>query len=312
MLNYLNHEFGLYGLVGVFTICVLGKLIANGIYKRMIKQSKDLLVTKDKRLRFIAENYGAYRQKQGAIHNLPVFIEKNIYSYKRLGINPLKLDAVVSQGPLICFLCGLSVTFVSFWYGEPIKYIVLQFSAGVILGIVMAIVDGILDTERKRDMAFIHIQNYLENYMPPVDTENNIITPEVAISMTPSRNNKESPTLEENKKPVGQVKRVLEPSKMQDDLFIKRKEERRKERQELFGFNKVEKKDNIVLGAKIEETKEEKSKREIEEFKRNLAEIAAAREAKQEMEKPSVEKPQLQFTKEQEELIRGIIDEYLS
>ena len=313
MLNYFNDQIGLYVLAGVFSICLFGKLVTNNIYKRMIKQSKDLLVTKDKRLRLIAESYASYSKTKGTMKNLPVFIEKNIYSYKRLGVNPLKLDTVVSQGPLICFLCGLSATFISFWNGESIKYMVLQFAMGVILGIIMAIMDGILDTDRKREMAFVHIQNYLENFMPVEKEEKKEVPLGQAVTMKEGNSEK---TLG-MEKTLEVQNNVESEKKMQDDLFVKRKEERRRERKELFGYGKEQEKSlEETVAVKnstewLEEQAEEKKRLEMEALKKHLVEVAVTEENSNETIVDK-QKPKLQFTKEQETLIREIINEYLS
>ena len=84
MLNYFNDQIGLYVLAGVFSICLFGKLVTNNIYKRMIKQSKDLLVTKDKRLRLIAESYASYSKTKGTMKNLPVFIFILVFTISRI------------------------------------------------------------------------------------------------------------------------------------------------------------------------------------------------------------------------------------
>lgn len=199
MLEYLKQGYALYAMVGVCLLGMLGKLAANHIYKRLIKQSDNIGAAKDKYLKQMKTKYEtAYRTNEG-INNIPVFVEKSFYRYKRFGFSLQKLDNLATQGALLCFLIGLVATLTGFLYDADMKTLVLQFSSGVILGVSMILFDGMTDTMSKREALLVHIQDYLENHL----------------------------TIQLMKAKVSMTEPTLRPSirgGMRDDIFVRRRE----------------------------------------------------------------------------------------
>lgn len=201
MLEYLKQGYALYAMVGVSLLGIIGKLAANHIYKRLIKQSENIGTAKDKYLKQIKAKYEtAYRTNEG-IHNIPVFIEKSFYRYKRFGFRLQKLDNFATQGALLCFLIGLVATLTGFLYDADMKTLVVQFSAGIILGVSMILFDGITDTMSKREALLVHIQDYLENHL--------------TVQLMKTKVSVKEPTL-----------RPSIRGGMRDDIFVRRKEEK--------------------------------------------------------------------------------------
>lgn len=87
MMEYLERGYVLYAMLGICVICVLGKLIANGTYKRLIRQAENMASAKDSFLKRLKLKYESTYSFEEGVNNVPAFVEKNLYQYKKNGDN---------------------------------------------------------------------------------------------------------------------------------------------------------------------------------------------------------------------------------
>lgn len=279
MMEYLERGYVLYAMLGICVICVLGKLIANGTYKRLIRQAENMASAKDSFLKRLKLKYeSTYRLNEG-VNNVPAFVEKNLYQYKKMGITLRRLESLAIHGALLCLLAGVCATLASFWYQTEIRTMILQFAVGIILGLVLVFADSVMDTGTKRDALLANICDYLEN---------------ILVVRTPLENTEEEP--------------VPSRRKMKDDLFVRKQEEKREPAKE--SGDKQQKQETGRAkqpGEAAAAAMKKESKSDMESLKKSLAQIAAVREEKGEMGTFKGKK----LSPKEEKLIADIIQEYL-
>lgn len=125
------------GIVCAGTICLAGvfsRLMAGSFYKGLIKESTNLALTKNKYLRNLKQSAeDTYRINQG-MNNTRVYLERQIYGLRMLGLSVRGLDNLSGQLTLLCFLAGGGAAFLSYWYRSDNYYIVLYGTVGILAG----------------------------------------------------------------------------------------------------------------------------------------------------------------------------------
>lgn len=289
MMEYLERGYVLYAMLGIGILCILGKLIANGTYKRLIRQAENMASAKESFLKRLKLKYeSTYRLNEG-VSNVPAFVEKNLYQYKKMGISLRRLENLTIHGALICLLGGVCATLAAFWYQADIRITALQFAAGIIAGLALVLADSILDTGTKRDALLANICDYLENIL--------------VVRTSGSQEAEEEPTAARRK--------------IKNDVFV-RQQSHLQERGGHQGEQKESQKPEGTAAAKtIHETpaaaagtsmasRKRENQSDMESLKKSLAQIAAVRE-----EGGDGQKTRKKLSPKEEKLIADIIQEYL-
>lgn len=163
MLQFLETGKALYVLAAVCILSLAGKFITRNLYKRMIKESDNMALTKNKYLRTLkqkAEN--TYRMNQG-IANTKVYLEKQLLGIKFLGASLQGWGNFSNQMTLLCFLLGGVGAFGAYWFRSDSYYIVMYGSVGILAGLFSIVIDSGMNLSDKRMQLMISLQDYLEN-----------------------------------------------------------------------------------------------------------------------------------------------------
>lgn len=149
-------------LAGVFS-----RLMAGSYYKRLIKESTNMALTKNRYLRGLKQNAeDTYRMNQG-MSNTRVYLEHQIYGLRTAGMSVKGLDNLSGQLTLLCFLAGGGAAFLSYWYRSDNYYIVLYGAMGILAGMFTMLVDYGANLEARRQQLLTCLQDYMENAMWP-------------------------------------------------------------------------------------------------------------------------------------------------
>ena len=286
MLQYFENGMALYVMAVIFALGAVSKMVASHTYKRMIRQCDNLGSIKDGYLRQIRSKYESLYRLNDGIKNCGVFVEKQVNGYRILRIPIQRWENMAMHAALFCFLAGVGTSFLCFWYSLGVRPVVLHFVSGVMFGVALVIVDGIADTGTKKDMLIVHIQDYLEN---------NFASQIIRGSQT------------ENRKNVAAATR----SGMQDDIFMKKKEEQLEKEEAENGWKFRERKRKEVGSKNLErgwEAEKTERARDADTIRRGMEQIAASRETKESIE----ERTRRKLTPEEEQLLEDIIKEYLN
>lgn len=166
MLQLLETGKALYVLAGICVLGIMTRAITKRFYKRLIKESTNLALTKNKSLKELrqkAEN--TYRMNQG-MSDSGAWLEHQLYEMKIMGVNLSGWSSLCMQWTWLCLLAGGLGAFLSYWYRLDTFYIVLYGGGSVLLAMITMLFDnGAAGGWREQLQAAL--QDYLENVMYP-------------------------------------------------------------------------------------------------------------------------------------------------
>lgn len=167
MMSFLQTGKALYILAAICLAGVVSRLLAGTCYRRLIKESTNMALTKNRYLRVLKQNAeDTYRINQG-INNTRVYLERQMYGLRMMGISVRGLNSLSGQLTLLCFLAGGGAAFLSYWYRSDNYYIVLYGTIGILSGMFTMLVDYGVNLEGKQQQLLTCLQDYLENVMWP-------------------------------------------------------------------------------------------------------------------------------------------------
>lgn len=283
MLLYLEHGLALYGVCFVLFLGICSKLLTNHTYKKLLVQTESFSSVKDRCLKQLRSRYENTYRLNGGVHNIPVFIEKQLGQLTVLGIRLRRMENFTLPLALLCFLLGMGSSLLVFLYNGSLQVMVTQFATGVLAGIVLVAVECLLDTGAKRELLFVQIQDYLENNLETQLKQPAGVSDSVAEAKAPVKKS------------------------MKDDIFMKVKEEQgstRRNRGKLSEGAEAER-ERYRRSEPEEETSYRERDKDIEFLRRSLEQIAAARERQEKV-------PAKNLSAEEERLMEEIIKEYLN
>lgn len=167
MISFLQTGKALYLLAAICLVGIFTRMMAGSFYKRLIKESTNLALTKNKYLRSLKQNAeDTYRINQG-MNNTRVYLERQMYSMRMMGFSVRGVDNLSGQLTLLCFLAGGAAAFMSYWYRSDNYYIVLYGTIGILSGMLTMLVDYGVNLESRRQQLTTCLQDYMENVMWP-------------------------------------------------------------------------------------------------------------------------------------------------
>lgn len=273
MLTYLEQGYVLYAMGIICVIGMIGKMIANHVYKSLIKQSDNLVTAKDKTLKQLRSRYETTCRVKDGVKNVPIFVEKVISDYKAMGMRLRRLSNSALHLGLFCFFVGICAGFYGFLESADSKLVLIQISAGTIAAVWMAFFDSITDTAAKKERLRIHLCDYLENTL--VIRGGKEI--EEGVDFKPSHQG------------------------MNDDIFMRKPKEENPANTVAATLAPKEVVPKEVLTKEVPRT-------DVEALKKSLAQIAASKESGGEKTQTKSKK----LSEKEEKLIEEILSEYLS
>ena len=163
MLEFLETGKALYVLTAVCILGLLSRLTARNLYKRLIRETDNMTLTKNRCLRDLkqkAEN--TYRLNLG-IHNTKAYLEKQLAGYRFMGFTLNGWGNLASQLTVLCFLLGGSAAFGAYWYRCDSYYIVLYGTVGLLSGLLTLFLDCGINLAERKNQLLNGLQDYLEN-----------------------------------------------------------------------------------------------------------------------------------------------------
>ena len=163
MLEFLETGKALYVLTAVCILGLLSRLTARNLYKRLIRETDNMTLTKNRCLRDLkqkAEN--TYRLNLG-IHNTKASLEKQLAGYRFMGFTLNGWGNLASQLTVLCFLLGGSAAFGAYWYRCDSYYVVLYGTVGLLSGLLTLFLDCGINLAERKNQLLNGLQDYLEN-----------------------------------------------------------------------------------------------------------------------------------------------------
>lgn len=163
MLEFLQTGRMLYVLAAICALGTLSKLATGSLYKRLIKETGNMALTKDKNLKTLKQRMENVFLINHGIRNVNAYIEKQLYGFRFLHVSLDGWDKLSVQAMILCFMVGGVTAFGAYWYRCDNSYIVLYGAAGVFSGLFLAFVDNWIGTGMKRKQLADHLVDYVEN-----------------------------------------------------------------------------------------------------------------------------------------------------
>ena len=163
MLEFLQTGKALYVLA---TVCVLGmisKLVTSSLYKRLMKETGNIALTKNKNLRSLKQKTENMYLLSHGIRNAGAYIEKQMYGFRFMNLSLDVWENVSVQAMILCFLLGGLAAFGAYWYRCDSYYIVLYGSMGILSGLFLVLVDNGANISLKRQQLMDALVDYVEN-----------------------------------------------------------------------------------------------------------------------------------------------------
>ncbi len=163
MLEFLETGKALYVLAAVCLLGLAGRLTARNLYKRLMKETDNMTLTKNRYLRDLKQKTeNVYRLNQG-IRNSRVYLEKQLSTYRFLGLTLSGWASFGGQMTVWCFLLGGAAAFGAYWYRCDSYYIVLYGSAGILAGLATMVADYWANLGEGKQQLLNSLQDYMEN-----------------------------------------------------------------------------------------------------------------------------------------------------
>ena len=138
------------------------KLATGSLYKRLIKETGNMALTKDKNLKALKQRMENVFLINHGIRNVNAYIEKQLYGFRIPAHESRRWDKLSVQAMILCFMAGGARHSVLTGTGVTTTYIVLYGAAGVLADCslhlwTMGSVQG------KRKQLADHLVDYVEN-----------------------------------------------------------------------------------------------------------------------------------------------------
>lgn len=163
MLQFLQTGKVLYVLAAVCGLGIISKLVTGNLYKRLIKETGNMALTKNKNLRALKQKTENMFLLNHGIRNMNAYIEKQLYSFRFMKVSLEDWDNLSVQAMILCFLIGGAAAFGSYWYRCDSYYIVLYGTMGILSGLFLVLMDNGANIAAKRQQLADCLVDYVEN-----------------------------------------------------------------------------------------------------------------------------------------------------
>lgn len=166
MMKLLETGQALYVLAGICLLGILTRMMTRNLYKRLLKECTNLTVTKNKGLKELklrAEN--TYRMNQG-LRDSGAWLEHQLGELRFRGMTLGGWSGLSLQLTWLCLLGGGAGAFFSYWYRLDTSYIVMYGCGAVLMAMATMLFDNGVISGRKEQLTSA-LQDYLENVLCP-------------------------------------------------------------------------------------------------------------------------------------------------
>lgn len=163
MLQLLQTGKVLYALAAICALGVISKLVTSSLYKRLIKETGNMALTKNRNLKTLKQKTENMFLINHGIRNTTAYIEKQIYGFRFMKISLDNWDNFSMQAMIMSFLVGGVAAFGAYWYRCDSYYIVLYGAVGILAGLFMVLVDNGANISTKRQQLSDCLVDYVEN-----------------------------------------------------------------------------------------------------------------------------------------------------
>lgn len=163
MLELLQTGKALTVLAAIGIIGIVSKLITRSLYKRLLKETDNMAMTKNKNLKVLKQKLeNAYRLNQNIV-NTQAYLDKQLYGFKFMHISLETWNNLSLQMTILGLLAGGAGSFMSYWYRLDSYYIVLYAAMGALGGLLLTFMDSSFNITGKQQKLETVLLEYVDN-----------------------------------------------------------------------------------------------------------------------------------------------------
>lgn len=163
MLEFLQTGKALSVFAVIGAIGIISKLITRSLYKRLVKETDNMAMTKNKNLKVLKQKLeNAYRLNQNIV-NTQAYLDKQIYTFKFMHISLNGWNSISLQMTILGLLAGGVGSFMSYWYRLDSYYIILYASVGALGGLLLTFLDSCFNISLKQQRLANALLEYVDN-----------------------------------------------------------------------------------------------------------------------------------------------------
>lgn len=164
MLQFLQTGKVMYVLAAVCLMGVISKLVTSRLYKRLIRETGNMALTKNKNLKALKQKTeNMFLVSPQGIRNTTAYIDRQVYGFRFMKIPLESWNNASAQSMILSFLIGGTAAFGAYWYQCDSYYIVLYGTMGILMGLFLIFVDNGANIAGKRQQLEACLVDYVEN-----------------------------------------------------------------------------------------------------------------------------------------------------
>lgn len=163
MLEFFETGKALSVFIAISTIGIVSKLITRSLYKRLLKETENMAMTKNKNLKALKQKLeNAYRLNQNIV-NTQAYLDKQIYGFKFMHISLNGWNNLSLQMTILGLLAGGVCSFMSYWFRLDSYYIILYASVGALGSLLLTFLDSSFNISLKQQRLSNSLLEYVDN-----------------------------------------------------------------------------------------------------------------------------------------------------
>ena len=163
MLEFLQTGKALSVLAAIGMIGFVSKLITRSLYKRLLKETDNMAMTRNKNLQNLKQRLENTCRLGQNIVNTQAYLDKQIDGFSFLHISLDAWNGVSMEMVLLGLLTGAAEAFLAYWYELDASYIVLYASAAVMSGLFLAFIESCFQIDQKQQRLETALLEYVDN-----------------------------------------------------------------------------------------------------------------------------------------------------
>lgn len=163
MLEFLQTGKALSVLAAIGMIGFVSKLITRSLYKRLLKETDNMAMTRNKNLQNLKQRLENTCRLGQNIVNTQAYLDKQIDGFSFLHISLDAWNGVSREMVLLGLLTGAVEAFLAYWYELDASYIVLYASAAVMSGLFLAFIESCFQIDQKQQRLETALLEYVDN-----------------------------------------------------------------------------------------------------------------------------------------------------
>lgn len=163
MLEFLESGKALSVFIAICAIGIVSKFITRSLYKRLIKETDNMAMTKNKNLKVLKQKLeNAYRLNQNIV-NTQAYLDKQLYTFKFMGATLSWWNNLSMQMTILGLLAGGAASFAAYWFRLDSYYIILYASAGALGSLLLTFLDSSFNMSLKQQRLSNALLEYVDN-----------------------------------------------------------------------------------------------------------------------------------------------------